>query len=75
MADTELIIIVAAAFAGTLGAGIYGWLKTGNPFRIAEFYGTIRAAFLSAGLFVLGYADTNSQLGDTRYGCEGREET
>ncbi|MDD5700438.1 MAG: hypothetical protein PHU23_00185 [Dehalococcoidales bacterium] len=51
----ENLTIIIAAFAGALGAGMTGWMKSGSPFAWREFAGTVWAAILSSAVFALGF--------------------
>ncbi len=58
MTNLDYIIVIIAAFFGSLGSGYFGYIKSGEPFNIHKFLPSIWSAILSAMVFALGFQKT-----------------
>ena len=59
MTDIDYLIVIIAAFLGSLGSGYFGYLKSGEAFNIRKFLPSIWSAVVSAMVFALGFQKTS----------------
>jgi high-affinity Fe2+/Pb2+ permease len=62
MTNLDYFIVIAAAFAGSLGSGVFGWIKSEEKFDKRKFMASVWSAAIAAMLFALAYTKT-SDLG------------
>lgn len=59
MNTTDYILIIIAGFLGALGAGYFGYVKSGAPFDWRFFLPSIWSSVVSAMVMALGYQKTS----------------
>ncbi len=62
MTNADYILIIVAAFLGSLGSGFCGFLKSQERFDMRKFMSSVWSAILSAMLFA-SVAEKTSELG------------
>ena len=62
MTNYDYLIIIAAAFIGSLGSGLMGWIKSEEKFDKRKFLASVWSAVVASMLFSLAYTKT-SELG------------
>jgi hypothetical protein len=55
MTEIDYIIAIVAAFLGSIGSGLAGWLASGEPFSKRKFAGSAWSAIVAAMLFAAAY--------------------
>ncbi|MDD5700627.1 MAG: hypothetical protein PHU23_01140 [Dehalococcoidales bacterium] len=59
MTNTDYIIVILAAFLGSLGSGFFGWVKSKEQFVLRKFMASVWSAVLSGMIFALAYEKTS----------------